>query len=266
MKDPGPGGLPQLTIVSGASRGIGRAIALDAAKAGSHVLCLSRSRGCEETAAAIRAAGGAADALPVDLSDFAIAERTISAWLEGRSSERLGLALTAGSLGPTGSLASIKLEDWDAAYRTNVLGNLAVVKAALPRLLANRFGRLLFFAGGGAAYAYPLFPAYAAAKTALVRVVENLHEDLKDAGDFAVAILAPGAVDTDMLARVRAAGGEVRTTVDIAEPVASTRAFLSAPRCAFSGGFVHVRDTWPTLLEGAGELPTQNHWKLRRIE
>jgi 3-oxoacyl-[acyl-carrier protein] reductase len=265
MSNPVPGGLPQLTIVSGASRGIGRAIALDAA-AGSHVLCLSRGNGCEQTVAAIRAAGGGADALRVDLSEFPAAERTIAAWLEGRSFERVGLALTAGSLGPTGSLASTELEEWDEAYRTNVLGNLAVVKAALPRLLANRFGRLLFFAGGGAAYAYPLFPAYAAAKTALVRIVENLHEDLKDAGDFAVAILAPGAVDTDMLARVRAAGGEVRTTVDIAEPVAFARAFLSAPRCAFSGGFVHVRDTWPALLDGAGELPTQNHWKLRRVE
>lgn len=266
MSDPRLELLPELTIVSGASRGIGRAIALDAAATGSHVLCLSRSRGCEETAAAIRAAGGGADALPVDLSDVAAAERVIGAWLEGRTFARIGLALTAGALGPSGSLGSTKLEDWDAAYRTNVLGNLAVVKAALPRLLASRFGRLLFFAGGGAAYAYPLFPAYAAAKTALVRVVENLHEDLRDAGDFAVAILAPGAVDTDMLARVRAAGGEVRTTVDIAEPVAFTRAFLSAPRCGFSGRFVHVRDPWPSLLEGTEEPPTPNHWKLRRVE
>ena len=150
--------------------------------------------------------------------------------------------------------------------RTNVLGNLAVTKAALPIMLKNKYGRLVFFAGGGAAYAYPIFPGYAASKTALVRAVENLHEDLKDAGDFAVAILAPGAVETDTLTRVREHGGYVRTTVPIEEPVEFVHQFLTAGKCGFSGCFVHVRDDWQKLLNSDNRLTAKDLWKLRRVE
>jgi 3-oxoacyl-[acyl-carrier protein] reductase len=161
---------------------------------------------------------------------------------------------------------STSLSDWDQTFRANVLGNLAVARAALPAILGNRFGRLVFFAGGGAAYAYPMFPAYAAAKAGLVRAVENLHEDLKDAGDCAVVILAPGAVETDTLAAVRARGGYVRTTVAMEEPVGFVRQFLDARSVGFSGSFVHVRDDWAQYLNAEKELPEKDLWKLRRVE
>ncbi|HEV2690258.1 MAG TPA: SDR family oxidoreductase, partial [Bryobacteraceae bacterium] len=191
-----------LVIVTGAGRGIGRAIALQAARHAASVLCISRSANCIETARAIRQTGGSADSLQADLAAFSETGRAVMDWLRTRNHQRIGIVLAAGSLGPSGPLADTSLEEWDATWRTNVLGNLAVVQACLPILRANRFGRLLFFAGGGAAYAYPLFPAYAATKTALVRAIENLHLDLKDQGDFAVTILAPGAVETEMLATV----------------------------------------------------------------
>lgn len=257
---------PDLIIATGAGRGIGRAVAVEMARRGATVLCISRTRTCIETAAAIRAAGGSADAIKADLADYAKTAKAVAGWLKGRREKRIGLALAAGSLGPCGPLWKTPLEDWDAAWRANVLGNLAVVKACMPTMRVNRFGRMLFFAGGGAAYAYPLFPAYAVAKTALVREVENLHEDLKDAGDFAVAILAPGAVETEMLATVRSKGGEVRTTVAIEEPVAFAAAFLCARHCAFSGRFVHVRDQWRPLLEPGAKLPNNELWKLRRVQ
>ena len=192
------------------------------------MLCTSRTRNCTDTAAAIRAAGGTAEAIKLDLVDYIGAGAAIAKWLEGRADKRIGLVLAAGTLGPSGPLCETSREHWDSALRANVLGNLAVVQAAMPGMRKNRFGRLLFFAGGGAASANPTFPAYAIAKAALVRAVENLHEDLKDAGDFAAAILAPGAVDTEMLARVRASGGEVRTTVPMEEPVAFARVSLRA--------------------------------------
>jgi NAD(P)-dependent dehydrogenase (short-subunit alcohol dehydrogenase family) len=141
-----------------------------------------------------------------------------------------------------------------------------VVQACLAAMQANRWGRILFFSGGGAAYAYPLFPAYSIAKTALVRAAENLHEDLRNSGEFAVAILAPGAVETEMLATVRASGAEVRTTVPIEEPVAFVGSFLSSPNCGLSGRFVHVRDRWPEILCGDAKLERDDLWKLRRLE
>jgi NAD(P)-dependent dehydrogenase (short-subunit alcohol dehydrogenase family) len=258
--------LPDLVIVTGAGRGMGRAIASEIGRRGAAVLCISRTESCLETAKDIVAAGGAAEALPLDLGDYVKVGEAVAQWIDGRSYKRIGAVLAAGTLGPSGPLWETPLEEWDAALRVNLLGNLAVARASLSKMRANRFGRLLFFAGGGAAYANPTFPAYAIAKTALVRAVENLHEDLKDAGDFAVAILAPGAVDTEMLARVRAMGGEVRTTVPIEEPVAFACAFLSARECGFSGCFVHVRDEWRPLLEHARKLPKKDLWKLRRVE
>jgi NAD(P)-dependent dehydrogenase (short-subunit alcohol dehydrogenase family) len=257
---------PELVIVTGAGRGIGRNIALEFGKQDATVLCISRSSNSETTAKAIREAGGKAEALPVDLADFEQAGKKVAAWLAGKSFERIGIVLAAGSLGPSGTLATTSLSEWDLAFRSNVLGNLAVVQGALPSMLENKFGRLVFFAGGGAAYAYPMFPAYAASKTALVRAVENLHEDLKDAGDFAVAILAPGAVETDILAAVRAQGGYVRTTVAMEEPVGFAREFINARSVGFSGSFVHVRDEWASYLNTDRQPEKKDLWKLRRVE
>lgn len=257
---------PDLVIVTGAGRGIGRAIACAMGRCGAAVLCISRTGSCVETAGAIVAAGGAADALQLDLADYVKVGEVVAGWLDARTYKRIGNVLAAGTLGPSGPLWETPLEEWDATLRANLLGNLAVARASMPKMRENHFGRLLFFAGGGAAYANPTFPAYAIAKTALVRAVENLHEDLKDAGDFAVAILAPGAVDTEMLARVRAKGGEVRTTVPMEEPVAFACAFLSARDCGFSGCFIHVRDEWRPLLEHVRKLPKKDLWKLRRVE
>jgi 3-oxoacyl-[acyl-carrier protein] reductase len=259
-------GTPELVVVTGAGRGIGKSIALAFGRLGAEVLCISRSDKTEQTAAEIRAAGGKSEALRVDLADFAETGKQVAAWFEGKKYGRIGVVLAAGVLGPAGTLATTSLAEWDSAFRTNVMGNLAVAQAALPAMLEARFGRLVFFAGGGAAYAYPMFPAYALSKTALVRAVENLHEDLKDSGDFAVAILAPGAVDTEILAAVRAQGGYVKTTVAMEEPVGFVREFINASSVGFSGGFVHVRDEWATYLNNGKQTEKKDLWKLRRVE
>jgi NAD(P)-dependent dehydrogenase (short-subunit alcohol dehydrogenase family) len=204
--------------------------------------------------------------LVLDLEDFRNAETVIDSWIRKSEFKRIAAVFAAAILGPQGPLIGCSLTDWDRTFRVNVLGNLAVARAILPVQRENRFGRLLFFAGGGAAYAYPVFPAYAATKSALVRIVENLHQDLKDEGDFATAILAPGAVQTDTLAMVRASGAEIRTTVPIAEPVAFAREFILSQYCAFSGCFVHVRDEWRQYLRPETELPKKDLWKLRRVE
>ena len=254
----------EAVLVTGAGRGIGKAIALDLAASGVHVVCLSKSANADITRDEIRERGGSAESLSLDLSRYAETER--AAGTCGEPHQRWGVVLAAGILGPTGSLVETNLEDWRECMELNVLGNLAAVKGLLHRMLAARFGRILAFAGGGSAYAYPLFPAYSASKTAMVRAIENLNKDLEGKGDFAVACLAPGAVETDMLARVREAGAEIKTTTDIAEPVRFAREFLFSTSCGFSGSFVHVRDKWPEYLNNGHALNTESLWKLRRIE
>ena len=228
-------------------------------------MCLSRTENADRTAAEIKEKGGWAEGLVLDLADYEVVERTIARRVEVLSLEKWGVVLAAGVLGPAGPLAVCSLAKWDACHRVNVLGNLGVLRGTLPAMVDSRFGRVVFFAGGGAAYANPAFPAYAAAKTAIVRIVENVHEDLKGRGDFSVVCVAPGAVDTDMLKTVRAAGAVVKTAADISEPVNFVRAFLSSSSCGFSGSFVHVRDEWKQYLDADRVLPS-NLWRLRRSE
>jgi 3-oxoacyl-[acyl-carrier protein] reductase len=253
-------------VVSGAGRGIGKAVAMDLAARGVPVLCLSRTESALRTVDEIRAKGGQAEALVSNGAEYEATETRVAGWAAGCTARRIAVVLAAGALGPCGPLAASSLKDWDLCYRVNVLGNLAVLHGLLPLLLDRRFGRIVFFAGGGAAYAYPVFPAYAAAKSALVRVVENLHEDLAGQGNFAVVCLAPGAVETDMHRQVRAAGAEVKTLATVDEPVRFVWSFASAERCAFSGCFVHVRDDWQTHLDSDKPLAGPAHWKLRRVE
>ena len=253
-------------IVTGAGRGIGQGVALELALAGARVLAVSRTNTCQETERKIKAGGGEAEALQIDLADPRRVEQAISSWLREHPSKKIAVVLAAGVVGPKGPLLEADLADWLNCYAVNVVGNQAVVKGALPTMLNSRFGRIVGFAGGGSAYAYPLFPAYSAAKTAMVRAIENLHEDLAGKGDFAAVCLAPGAVETDMLQSIRQAGAEVRTTVAMSEPVAFVRDFVSADRCSFSGCFVHVRDCWPKYLGTDEGLPSKTLWKLRRIE
>ena len=215
---------------------------------------------------AIRDHGGVADALQIDLADHDTAEAKVSKWIDSRPHQRLGLVLAAAILGPVGPLRETDLNGWADAFAVNVLGNLAVARALLGRMLESGYGRIVFFAGGGAGYAYPILPAYACTKTAVVRAVENLHEDLKGKGDFAVVALAPGAVDTDTLRQVRAAGGEVRTTAPVEAAISFIQTYMSGDSTdSFGPPFIHVRDSWRNVLDGSLAL-ADDDWKLRRVE
>jgi 3-oxoacyl-[acyl-carrier protein] reductase len=256
---------PDAVVVTGAGRGIGRAVALAVADDGVPVLCLARTATAQATRDVIRERATPADALSIDLADHQQVESAVANWIVGRPYRRLGVVLAAAELGPIGPLEASDLSAWGHAFAVNVLGNLAVVRGLLPRMLESCFGRIVFFGGGGAAYEYPVFPAYACSKAALVRAVENLHEDLRDRGDFSVVCLAPGAVETDMLGEVRVAGAEVRTTGSLADPIRFVRAFLTSPRSSLSGRFVHVRDPWADVLDESTDLAA-DLWKLRRVE
>lgn len=248
-------------VITGAGQGIGKAIALDLGSRGIEMLCISRTANCEITTSEIIKAGGRAQAMMQDVSDLEKTKSAVAEWVQKSSHKKIGVVLAASILGPRNYE---DLPGWEECYRVNLLGNLAVYASLLPRMLENKFGRIIGFAGGGAAYAYPLFPAYAACKTAVVRTIENIQSELNDKGDFAAVCLAPGANDTNMLKQVRAAGALVKTTVAISEPVDFAREFLLSKDCGFKGSFVHVRDNWREYLNG--KKIDDKQWKLRRTE
>jgi NAD(P)-dependent dehydrogenase (short-subunit alcohol dehydrogenase family) len=257
---------PDAVVVTGAGRGIGRAAALAIGGRGIPILCISRTMTCEATAAAINQGGGQAEACRLDLADYVATEKALLGWIATRPYRRLALVLAAAIIGPAGPLQEADLAGWARTLAVNLLGNLAVVRALTPRLRDARYGRILFFGGGGGAYAYPVLPAYAASKAAVVRATENLAHDFADAGDVAVVCLAPGAVETDMLREVRAAGGDVRSPGPVDDALAFIQAFIDSPKSrALSGRFVHARDGWREVLAESTVL-TPEQWTLRRAE
>lgn len=255
-----------LVVVTGAGRGIGKAVAKELASTGAFVLCVSKSDNVFATCNEINAAGQKAEALKIDLSDGVSTFDSIRKWISGKSYQKIGVVLAASYLGKKFDIEKFDAADWTEVLNVNVVGNFAVLGAVMPLMLDNKFGRIVAFSGGGSAYAYPLFSAYSASKTAVVRTVENIAKELEGKGDFAVAALAPGAVETDMLKKVKAAGAEVKTTVDIREPVTFVREFITSDSCGFSGRFVHVRDVWKDYLNNDKNIDNKDFWTLRRID
>ena len=254
---------PATIVVTGAGRGIGRAAALDlAASTSAGLVLVSRTATAAATAAACNEQRpGCARALTWDLADWAAGAPAFARLLD-EAPGPVALVHAAGVLGPTGPFRGNDVEAWWRALEVNLGATVRLTHAALARMQREGTGRIVLFAGGGAAYGYPLFSSYGTAKAALVRFTETLAMELGDAGPV-VTIIAPGANDTDMLAEVRRAGGIVKTTVSIDEPCRLVRRLLSEDTRGLHGRFVHVRDSWDAASAGAlGE----DMWRLRRVQ
>ncbi len=256
---------PDVVVVTGAGRGIGRSVCIEIAKNEVPLLCISKSESVHDT---VKEAGKytKAESIQADIADFDKTTEEIKKWLKNNAYKRIGVVLAASVLGDKFEVDSFNAKEWSEVMNVNLTGNFNVLGTLLPRMIENKYGRIVAFSGGGSAYAYPIFSAYSASKTAVVRTVENFAEVLKDKGDFAIAALAPGAVETDMLKKVRSFGAEVKTTVDIKEPTNFVKEFIFADKCNFSGSFVHVRDEWPKLLNSDNQLSGKDMFKLRRID
>jgi NAD(P)-dependent dehydrogenase (short-subunit alcohol dehydrogenase family) len=255
--------LPATIVLTGAGRGIGRAVALDlAARTPATMLLISRTDTSVATAEACnQLRPGSARAFPWDLSRWASREQDFAAFLEAAVGP-LALVHAAGALGPTGPLIDNDFSAWWQAMEVNLGAGVRLTQTLLRRMRRDGAGRIVLFAGGGAAYGYPMFSSYGTAKAALVRFAETLAMELGTDGPV-VTIIAPGANDTDMLAEVRRAGGIVKTTVSIEEPCRLVHRLLSEDTRGLHGRFVHVRDVWDAE---SARVFGDDHWRLRRVQ
>jgi len=180
-------------IVTGASSGIGRELALAAARKGyAVVLCARRADRLDEVARAIRAEGGACTSVVADVRDLATPQRLLEA---AHPYGRVDVIANVAGSGAPGKL----LEQSDAAialqWDVHVAAPLRIAKAALPALIATR-GQLLFIGSGLARVPAPNFGAYAPAKAAIRAAAQQLRRELHDDG-VGVMYVDPGAVDTE---------------------------------------------------------------------
>ena len=185
----------QVALVTGAGRGIGRAIALALSDAGAAVAICARSQG-EVTGVAGEIEGRGRHALAVrcDVTDRQEVERMVAAVEETIGPVTL-LANNAGRFGPVGPLAAIDPDNWWQALEVNVRGPLYCARAVLPGMLARGHGRIVNVSSGVGFAAIPMLSAYVVSKTALYRLSENLAAETRGHGVMVFAI-DPGLVRT----------------------------------------------------------------------
>jgi NAD(P)-dependent dehydrogenase (short-subunit alcohol dehydrogenase family) len=186
-----------VAVVTGAGRGIGRAIAEAQANEGAKVALLSRTATEIETvAAAIVANGGVARAYGVDVVDRGAVEAAFAAIERDLGPVSL-LTNNAGAFFGIGPIWTVDPEAWWRDVETNVRGAFHCSRVALPGMIARGRGRIINLAGGGAATSFPNGSGYATSKAGLLRFTECVNDSLAGTGVLAFA-MDPGLVRTAM--------------------------------------------------------------------
>ena len=230
----------KVAVVTGASRGLGRAVAVMLGGMGAQVVCLARSAaGLEETDDLIRSAGGpAATLIPGDLTDFDKLD-ALGPALYGKFGRVDLLAACAGILGPLTPAAQLTPEKLDAVMKVNFTANYHVIRTLDPLLRAGPAGRAVFVSTGpntvkGRAY----WGAYVAAKAALDSLVRSYAAEVAQT-NLKVNLFRPGLVDTAMLKEAYPGGSDDR---DIRSPEDAAPHMLPLLQedCAQSGGEVAI--------------------------
>ncbi len=229
----------RLALVSGATRGIGRAIALALGAAGAHVICLGRTQGAlEEIDDSIRANGQTATLVPLDLGDHAGIDRLGAAVFErwGRLDILIGNAAVLGPLSPLGHVAP---RDWDNVMTVNLSANWRLIRTFDALLRESTGARAVFVSSGAAHACAPYTGPYAASKAALEALVRVYAAEMRHT-NVKINLLNPGHVRTQM--RAQFMPGEDPQTLTTPEQIATAIMPLLAPDLGESGRLYRFAD------------------------
>ena len=222
----------RLAVITGASRGIGRDVALTLAREGAHVILMARTEGgLEEVDDEIRAAGGTATLVPADLKDHDALDR-LGASLFERWGKLDILVGNAGLLGQLSPLGHIEPKVWDEVMSVNVTANWRLIRSLDPLLQQSDAGRAVFVTSGAAVNCRPFWGLYSASKAALEVLVRTYAAEV-DSGTVRANLLNPGPVRTAM--RAKAVPGEDPATLPSPGEVAETVVQLVEPGCSENG-------------------------------
>ena len=222
----------RIALVTGASRGIGRAAAIALGAAGAHVICIARTvGGLEETDDAIVKAGGTATLVPLNLKDFSAIDRLGASIYErwGKLDAFLGDAGVLGALTP---LAQLEPKIFAELTDINVTANYRLIRSLDPLLRQSDAGRVLFVTSGAAAKHTPYWGGYAMSKAALESLALTYAAEC-EVSNVKVNLLNPGAIRTAM--RAKAMPGEERSNLKRPEDLAPLIVELLSPSSQKNG-------------------------------
>lgn len=230
-------------LITGASRGIGRAIAELFAAEGANVALVSRSRDTlDDVAGAIRSAGGRAHVIPMDVTSPEAADTIVAATLDAFG----GIDIVVNNAGGNtfmAPIASLRASGWAKAMALNLDAAIRLIQAALPSLIASGHGSIVNVSSVTALRAAPLLGAYGAAKAALVSATQTLAVELGTQPVRANA-LVPGWIATDLTDFLRGDEGMEEAVLGRVpmhrwgrpEEIAQAALFLASDRSSFMTG------------------------------
>lgn len=225
----------RLAVITGASRGIGRAAALALAAEGAHLIVIARTvGGLEDLDDEIKAVGGTATLVPFDLTDGAAIDRLGLSIHErwGKLDILIGNAAILGVLTP---LSHLETKEWDKLMAINVTANYRLIRSLEPLLKRSDAGRAVFLTSGAAQKCKAYWGGYSVTKAALDALVKTWANELNETS-VRVNLLSPGPMHT--LMRRKAMPGEDPAVLPDPSVLAPLFIELSSPECNRQGEII----------------------------
>ena len=241
----------RIAFVTGASRGIGRSVALRLAADGRHVVLASRSEGpLSEVKAQIEEAGGKASVCAVDISD----RKAFAEAVEGVASEHGRLDILVNNAGITRDNLLLRMsdEEWDSVIETNLTSAFVAMRAAARAMMKGRFGRIVNIASTSGLVGNAGQANYAASKSGLVGITRTVARELGGKG-ITANVVAPGFIQTDMTANLPESVLEsVKALIQVKrlgtpEDIAAAVAYVTSDDAGFLTGQVIAVDGGMTM-------------------
>lgn len=231
----------RIAIVTGASRGIGRAIATQMARQGALVVAAAREEHARQTVEEISAAGGQARLASVDVTDRAAVDRLVAGTLEHHG--RIDILVSNAGITRDQLMLRMKREDWDAVLGTNLTAMFTTVQAVLKPMIRQRAGRVIAISSvvgqaGNAGQAN-----YAASKAGIIGFSKALALEVASRG-ITVNVVAPGLIETDMTRALSQSAHETWASkiplgrLGTPEDVAAAVCFLASDAASYITGQV----------------------------